>query len=130
MPKSSVQGHKIAALVDDDASYRKATDRLLRTYGWQTHCFESAVDFLATKDKETYDCLLLDIHMPELTGCDLLQRIRSEGDTTPCLLVTAHRLNESQNAIARKFAYAVLGKPSEVSELMDALNGATRTTAP
>ena len=121
MSKPLTRSQNLVALIDDDASFRRATDRLLRAYGWHTRCFESAVEFLNTKEKEEFTCLLIDIHMPELDGCDLLKRLRERGDTTPCLLVTAHKLNEPQGVIAEKYAKGIISKPYEVTEMIEAI---------
>lgn len=115
--------HRVA-LIDDDASFRKATERLLRAYGWEARCFESANAFLDGGKDEEYNCLLVDLHMPRLSGCELLQRLREEGNDTPCIIITANRLNQSQRHIAEKFAKDVLSKPSEANELISALERA------
>ncbi len=83
--------------------------------------FESAKAFLDIDMVEVISCLLLDVHMPEMTGIDLLKQLRSKGIEIPCLFVTAHTLSDSQIAIADKFAAGVLPKPCEASYLIEAI---------
>ena len=124
MPVSEEQfAHRIA-LIDDDNSYRKATERLLHAYGWNTQSFASAIEFLNATDGREFSCLVIDNQMPRLTGCELLGLLRSRGVDTPCLIVSAHELNPTQSEIARKFAKGVLTKPSEAEDLIHALKEA------
>jgi len=118
------QNSNLVALVDDNASYRKATKRLLQAYGWNIQSFASGIDFLKATDGREFSCLVVDNQMPRLTGCELLGLLRSRGVNTPCLIVSAHELNPSQSEIADKFAQVVLTKPSEADELISALQEA------
>ena len=58
-------------LVDDDASVRKATARLLRSAGLHIEMFATALEFLERGRPETPGCLVLDVRMPGLTGLEL-----------------------------------------------------------
>ncbi len=115
--------HRVA-LIDDDSSFRKATERLLRAYGWDTQSFVSAIEFLNATDGREFSCLVVDNQMPRLSGCELLGLLRSRGIDTPCLIVSAHELNPVQLAIADKYAQKVLAKPSEAEALISALEAA------
>jgi FixJ family two-component response regulator len=59
------------AVVDDDASVRKALARLLSASSFDIETYGSARDFLKSLKAGTPDCLVVDLHMPELTGFDL-----------------------------------------------------------
>ncbi|MBL4575726.1 MAG: response regulator [Opitutaceae bacterium] len=113
--------HRLIAIIDDDLSYRKATERLLHAYGWECRSFESAKAFLDIDKVEVISCLLLDIHMPEMTGIDLLKQLRSKGIEISCLFVTAHMLSDSQMAIVDKFKAEVLPKPCDAPYLIEAI---------
>jgi FixJ family two-component response regulator len=49
------------AVVEDDASYRRALERLLRASGFEAHTFASAEEFLKSAAPESHACLILDI---------------------------------------------------------------------
>jgi FixJ family two-component response regulator len=60
-------------VVDDDPSIREALDSLLRSVGLGVQTFASAPDFLASKRPDLPSCLVLDVHLPGLSGLDLQQ---------------------------------------------------------
>ncbi|MCZ6672377.1 MAG: response regulator [Verrucomicrobia bacterium] len=126
MVAQNIQITRRVAVVDDDPYYLKATERLLLAYGWPARSFKSANEFLDTSKGEEFSCLLVDLQMPGLSGCELIEQLRSKGIETPCLIVTARNLNESQRAIADKFVHAVISKPSDAVELISALENACR----
>jgi FixJ family two-component response regulator len=69
-------------LIDDDASVRQGTTRLLRSAGYKSEMFASASDFLARPLHAGPSCVIVDVRMPGLSGIDLqevlLQRRREE----------------------------------------------------
>jgi EAL domain-containing protein (putative c-di-GMP-specific phosphodiesterase class I)/CheY-like chemotaxis protein len=77
-------------VVDDDSTIRRVCLRVLEAEGWDVTVAEhgrAAVD--AVKTAETpFDCVLSDIHMPELDGFELVQALRSHDDDLPVLLMT------------------------------------------
>ncbi len=64
------------AVVDDDASVRKALARLLSASAFDIETYGSAREFLKSLKAGAPDCLVVDLHMPELTGFDLQRRPR------------------------------------------------------
>ena len=115
----------LIALVDDDASYRKATQRLLQAYGWQTRSYQSAVEFSETDSKEAFCCLLMDIQMPGMSGIELLEQIRRDGNRSPCIIVTAHKLNPKEEEIVSRLAHSIVPKPCDGPDLIHAIERAT-----
>ncbi len=55
-------------LVDDDASFLRGIDRLLRGSGYATECFSSASAFLTSLRSEANGCALIDLRMPGMDG--------------------------------------------------------------
>jgi len=76
-------------VVDDDASVGKALRRLLKAAGFAAKEYHSAGDFLADQEICSFDCLILDITMPEMDGFSLRDRLWQEGLRTPVLFITA-----------------------------------------
>jgi FixJ family two-component response regulator len=62
-------------LVDADASVRQATARLISAAGWQPRAMSSAEEFLASPRELRKCCLLLDLHLPGLSGLELQRRV-------------------------------------------------------
>lgn len=70
-------------VVDDDPSIREALDSLLRSVGLGVQTFASAQDFLANKRPDMPSCLMLDVHLPGLTGLDLQQELAKSNIEIP-----------------------------------------------
>ena len=114
------------ALIDDDDSFRKSIVRLLGAYGWTIRGFSSAVEFLKTIDTERYDCLLIDIHMPVMTGGKLLEAIREKGVQTPAVFISAREPDLAHAETAGRLAQGILAKPCSISEILETFDRACR----
>lgn len=76
------------AVIDDDALVRSGLARLIRSFGLEVGAFGSAADFLAS-GPERWAVVVTDIHMPEISGLDLLRRLRGSHPDLPVVVVTA-----------------------------------------
>jgi FixJ family two-component response regulator len=74
-------------LVDDDLGFRTALARLLRTLGHAVQEYGNALEFLAVADPAP-GCLLLDVHMPGLSGLELQSQLKAFGDRLPVIFIT------------------------------------------
>jgi FixJ family two-component response regulator len=63
------------AIIEDEASFRRAIERWLRGSRFKAHAFGSAEDFLASAEYALHACLVLDIHVPGISGFDLLDHL-------------------------------------------------------
>jgi FixJ family two-component response regulator len=81
--------HQLVVIVDDDAAVREAIESLLNSAGFATVCYESAEAFLAARLDRKAGCLVLDLHLPGMSGLELYAAIRDEGLGTPVILLTA-----------------------------------------
>jgi FixJ family two-component response regulator len=77
-------------VVDDDASWRKSVARLLSAVGHRVVQYESAGQFLETAELDSPGCILLDVHMPEITGLQLQQRLAGKQHALPTVFVSGH----------------------------------------
>jgi len=77
------------AIVDDEASVRGAIGRLLRLQGYAVTSFASGEELLASLATKLPSCLVLDIHLPGLSGFDVERRLREEQREIPIVFVTA-----------------------------------------
>ncbi len=75
------------AIVDDDAAIRQSFRFLLEVCGHKVETFARAAEFL-TSELGRVACLIVDHHMPEMTGLQLAARLRTLGVTIPILLIT------------------------------------------
>ena len=61
----------VVMIVDDDNSVRRAARRLIKSYGLAVDTFASADEFMASGRLNETGCLVLDVHMPGLSGLEL-----------------------------------------------------------
>jgi FixJ family two-component response regulator len=80
----------VVYVVDDDASFRKAVSRLLRSAGLEVEALGSAREFLERPGEDRPACLVLDIRMPGPSGMDLQAALREAQRDIPIIFVTGH----------------------------------------
>jgi CheY-like chemotaxis protein len=115
------------AVIDDDESFRIALVESLSSLGYGTSGYMSAEEYIDAIGTTSFDCIVTDIHMPGMSGLDLMKWLTSQGHATPVLLITA-RLdsNVEAKAIAAK-AVCLLKKPFEINELIECIEGAVKS---
>ena len=113
------------AIVDDDASVRKALGRLLAAASFEIEIYGSARDFLASLDTSRPDCLVADLHMPDLTGFDLQRHLARTGIQIPTIVITAYNEPGLRERCQSAGAAAFLLKPLDGSTLIGVINAAT-----
>ena len=122
MPKL---GQTTILVVDDDEMVRDSLRAVLESRNFAVADFTSGQDFLARRDGMNGSCVLLDIHMPGMTGVDLLKILRERGDSIPVILITG-RTDAGIQAQAKAFgAAALLDKPITTARLFAAIADAT-----
>jgi len=113
------------AIVDDDLSVRRALARLLRSIGVDVVTHASGPEFLASPGLHDVDCLVLDVHMPGMSGIEVLDEVRVAASKLPVVLMTGRYESDfAQRALAAG-ASAFLRKPFSDEELSAAITEAT-----
>jgi FixJ family two-component response regulator len=109
------------AVVDDEPSVRKALVRLLRSAGYEAREFASGQEFLRTLPYYRYGCVVLDLHMPGMSGLDVqLDRAFLAG-ASPVIIITAHDEPGARHKCLAAGGCAYLCKPFDDQELLDAV---------
>ena len=117
----------LVAVVDDDPSFRDATQNLLEASGFSTTAFASAESFLASKRRHDVSCLVTDMRMPGMTGLELCLELAASGNPIPAVLITAYA-DESVRSRARKAGVrCYLSKPFSPERLCDCVRSALAT---
>jgi FixJ family two-component response regulator len=114
-------GTRQVIVVEDDASMSQALERILRLGGFAPRTFASAEALLAAGDAAGAACLVLDVHLPGLTGFELRERLARSGSCTPVIFITAHDEPGSRQRAERAGAAAFLTKPFSGHALVDAV---------
>jgi FixJ family two-component response regulator len=115
----------VVAIVDDEDSVRRALERLLRSAGIDPEVFSSGENFLASLGGRRPDCVVLDLHMPGVTGFDVQARLNASGLRIPVIIITGHDSAESRDRVSALGACAYLRKPVGAKVLLEAIERAT-----
>src|SRR5215470_15797815 len=114
------------AIVDDDASVRKALMRLLQASSYTVKTFGSASEFLASLNQRVPDCLIVDLQMPSTNGLELQISLNRAGMAIPTIIMSAHDEPGSRERCSAAGAAAYLLKPIQKRELIAAIKAATK----
>jgi FixJ family two-component response regulator len=117
------------SIVDDEPSVREALVRLLRAQSINTPDFASGADFIRSLQDGLPDCLVVDFHMPEMTGLELQQHLRREGAHIPTVVITAHADVTIRHLCQEAGAKSFLIKPLENAVLVNAIKSAVEDRA-
>lgn len=116
---------RIVAVVDDDPNVRSSLSFLLEVVGHPVQAFASAAEFLRA-DIQNIVCLILDHHMPDMTGLHLAERLREGGSIIPIMLITGSLSPDIATHAARLGIHQVLEKPATESELIGFVGSSLR----
>ncbi|HEX9629457.1 MAG TPA: response regulator transcription factor [Pyrinomonadaceae bacterium] len=104
-------------IVDDDVEMRTLLAEYFRRLGFEVAEKESGMAALQTATTDHFDCFILDVAMPEMSGLELLKKLRERGNETPALFLTAHDLLDDKVAGFEAGADDYLAKPFSPREL-------------
>jgi FixJ family two-component response regulator len=108
----------IVYVVDDDASFRKAVSRLLRTAGLEVEALASAQEFLEHPMADRPSCLVLDVRMPGPSGMDLQAALEETRRDIPIVFMTGHGDVSTSVRAMKGGAVDFLEKPFRAPELL------------
>lgn len=111
----------LVAIVDDEEFVRKALERLLRAARLQTESYASCELFREALPRQRPNCLILDLHLPGMSGLELLCELQQRGDALPTIVITAHDDPETRGRCLGAGATSYLRKPVDSSVLLSAI---------
>jgi FixJ family two-component response regulator len=109
------------AIVEDDASLRRALERLLRAFGFEAHTFASAEEFLGSAGPESHACLILDIRLPGMSGFELFDHLTASAQPRPAIFITAQDEDHVRKQASRIPNSVFLRKPVVGTVLLEAI---------
>jgi len=113
---------RVVDIVDDDESVRRALWRLLNSVGVKSRTYASARSYLDSTDLESASCLLLDLHLPEMSGIELLEHLSEVAPTLQVICMTGRDEPEVEQRLAAAGISGCLRKPFDQAELFAALS--------
>ena len=114
------------AVIDDDESFRLALVGSLRSLDYDARGFASVEEFIAGSGDKSSDCVITDLHMPGMSGLDLIRQLKAGGSTLPAIMVTGRPEPGLEAKAAAGGAVCLLRKPFETDSLIDCLEKALK----
>ena len=111
-------------LIDDDDSIRSSLARMLRDVGYLVYDYPSASLFLSSNKFVSPAVILLDMQMPDLSGLELMDRLKKIGFTTPIVFLSGQSHPQEIVKGLKKGALDFLFKPFNLEELLNAIRDA------
>jgi FixJ family two-component response regulator len=116
--------NSLIAVVDDEVAVRTMLRRALRVAGYEVATFAGGEEFLASLTTRRPACAVLDIHMPEVSGFVVVQRLRAAAPDVPVILITASDDVALEGTAAAAGAVCLLRKPFSSEALLAAVRSA------
>ena len=120
---STAEGNKIL-LVDDSLIVRKSLSNQLQHFGYEIQTAESGAQALSIIAQETFDCVILDLHMNDMNGYEVMEALKKAGNKVPVIVLTADMQSASQQIILALGARGYLNKPIDPNLLHQAIQNA------
>jgi len=110
---------RFVVVIDDDDAVRDSVSTLLEAHGFAVRCFSSGPEFLQSDFKGQTACLVLDYHMPDMTGLELLAELKRRGLSYPTILITGLSDVMIQKRAEEAGVLDVLRKPTPQKVILD-----------
>jgi len=114
----------LVAVVDDEECIRKALQRLMTSAGLAVQVFSSGAEFLEWLKQKRPACVVLDLHMPGVSGFDVQARLAQANDKLPLIVITGNHTEETMHRVTSAGASAYFTKPVDDELLLAAVNAA------
>ena len=108
-------------VVDDDESIRASLKLLIEACGYPVVTFKSAEDFLQSSFNGSPSCLILDIHLPGMSGFDLQKQLVKSQSLIPVVFITGQDRPRMEDEAMKLGGVAYLRKPFDEQCLLDAI---------
>jgi len=116
-------------IVDDEKLVRWALSQKCAEFGFQTSEAGTAEEALRMLQSESPDAILLDVHLPDQSGIEVLEKLKQAGDTHSVIMMTADPQLDDVKAALRLGAYDFVSKPINFEELGVTLQNALEAGA-
>ena len=120
----TIPNGRMVAVIDDDDSVRTALKELLRSVGLPAQAFASAEEFLKSGQQQRTGCLIVDIHMPGISGLELQAKLNADHCRIPTIFITAHGDEKMRMQALRAGAVEFVTKPFDDEALLETVRAA------
>ncbi len=105
-------------VIDDDPNLRRTLADILRVKGYACVVAGSGAEAIAAAEKEHISVALIDLMLPDMSGLDVMARIKSLSPLTEAIILTAHASMDSAIEATRRGAFSYLLKPYQMDDLL------------
>jgi two-component system, NtrC family, response regulator PilR len=126
---SETSNRQSILVVDDEASIQEFLEILLKREGYEVETAGSAKDALVRIGRKPFDLVVTDIAMPEMSGIELLAKVKQISFETAVIVVTAHGSTETAVEAMKLGASDYLTKPFQIEEMKIAVTSALKAKA-
>ncbi|MHB8881003.1 MAG: ATP-binding response regulator [Thermodesulfovibrionales bacterium] len=105
-------------IIDDDPNLRKTLSDILRAKGYQTRTAEDGAEGLSLINQNRADLALIDLRLPDMSGLEVLARIKADHPLTEAIILTGNATLDSAIEATNKGAFSYLQKPYEIDQLL------------
>ena len=116
----------IVAIVDSDAAVLDSVSLVLEIHGWQVRTYSSGESFLDDLSRRHPDCVVLDPHLPRLSGADVVRTVSKGNGHIPVIALTARPTSKLTADVAKAGVAAVLTKPVSEETLVSSIQEAVK----
>jgi two-component system nitrogen regulation response regulator NtrX len=111
-------------IVDDEKNIRTSLGRFFDLHGHQVSAAESSSEALEQVRKNSFDCVVLDLKLPDMDGIQAFEKIREIDLFVPVILLTAHGSTARAVEAIKKGAFDFFEKPTDEEKLLIAVRNA------
>src|SRR5262249_22919741 len=130
MQEANLPAKTLISIIDDDEDFREALQSLMTSMGFAVEAFSSALDFLARPNIRDASCLIVDVHMPGMTGIELHRHLVDSGYVIPTILITAYPADSVRVRALADGVMFYLSKPCDSDELLRCVSRALQRAGP
>jgi two-component system cell cycle sensor histidine kinase/response regulator CckA len=116
-------------IVDDEPRICESLTALLNTRGYEITTANDAQAALALIDEKPFDLAILDVHLPDMMGPDLMDAVKKKHPDTSVIVISGDADLDSALAALRNDAYDYIRKPFEFAELLNTVENALNEQA-
>ena len=111
-------------VVDDESSMRQLLEIALSKEGYRVTAAHSGQDAVTRLKKDSYELVISDIRMPDMTGVEVLRYVKELNNEIPVIMITAYASTETAVEALRLGAYDYVTKPFKIEELKNTVSNA------
>ena len=112
-------------IVDDEEKIANTLAERLRLRGLETSTAYTGKSALTLLGRENFDCIILDLRLPDIDGVDILRLVMKEFLNVQVAIMSGHGTEEDFRICMELGAIACFQKPANINNLIEALTGAT-----